>query len=110
MLTVVADEAAREDLAASLDEMAREGARRMLTAALEEEVAAYVAAHAGERDEDGLRLVVCNGHDRPRAGDHGGGLPANAGATSTARIWSPWSGPVPSSRREYLSSGQTRPR
>jgi hypothetical protein len=39
MLTVVADEAAREDLAASLDEIAREGARRLLTAALEEEVA-----------------------------------------------------------------------
>jgi len=38
MLTVVADEAGREDLAASLDEIVREGARRMLAAALEEEV------------------------------------------------------------------------
>jgi Transposase, Mutator family len=35
--------------------------------------------------------------------------PANAGATSTARTWSPWSGPARSSRREYSSSGQTRP-
>jgi len=40
MLKVVADEAAREDLAASLDEIVREGARRMLAAGLEDEVAA----------------------------------------------------------------------
>ena len=66
MLKVVADGAAREDLAAGLDEIVRQGARRMLSAALEEEVAAYIAAHAGERDEDGRRLVVRNGHARPR--------------------------------------------
>jgi putative transposase len=66
MLTVVVEEAAREDLAASLDEIVREGARRMLAAALEDEVAAYIAAHAGERDETGRRLVVRNGHARPR--------------------------------------------
>jgi putative transposase len=66
MLKVVADEAGREDLAASLDEIVREGARRMLAAALEEEVAAYVAAHAGELGEDGRRLVVRNGHARLR--------------------------------------------
>jgi putative transposase len=66
MLKVVADEAAREDLAASLDEIVREGARRMLAAALEDEVAAYIAACAGERDEQGRRLVVRNGHARPR--------------------------------------------
>ena len=66
MLKVVADEAVREDLAASLDEIVREGARRMLAVALEDEVAAYIAAHAGERDENGRRLVVRNGHARPR--------------------------------------------
>jgi len=66
MLKVVADEAAPEDLAAGLDEIVREGARRMLAAALEDEVAAYIAAHAGERGEDGRRLVVRNGHSRPR--------------------------------------------
>ncbi len=66
MLTVAADGAAREDLAASLDEIVREGARRMLAAALEEEIAAYIAAHAGERDRHGRRLVVRNGHARPR--------------------------------------------
>jgi len=66
MLKVVADGAAREDLAAGLDEIVREGARRMLAAALEEEVAAYIAAHAAERDKGGRRLVVRNGHARPR--------------------------------------------
>src|SRR5690348_7292210 len=66
MLKVVADEAVREDLAASLDEIVREGARRMLAAALEDEVAAYIAGHAAERDGDGHRLVVRNGRARPR--------------------------------------------
>jgi len=38
MLRVVADEPARRELTMSLDELAREGARRMLAAALETEV------------------------------------------------------------------------
>ena len=52
--------------ASLIDEIVREGARRMLAAALEAEVAAYVAAHAGELDERGHRLVVRNGHAEPR--------------------------------------------
>src|SRR5215211_3111409 len=38
----------------------------MLAAALEAEVAAYIAAYAGEVDETGHRLVVRNGHAVPR--------------------------------------------
>src|SRR5262245_59881234 len=38
----------------------------MLAAALEAEVAAYIAAHAGEVDEQGRRLVVRNGRAVPR--------------------------------------------
>jgi transposase-like protein len=49
-----------------LDELVCEGARRLLAAALEAEVAAYIEAHAGERDERGRRLVVRNGHAEPR--------------------------------------------
>jgi transposase-like protein len=49
-----------------IDEIVRDGARRMLAAALEAEVAAYVAAHVDEVDEDGRRLVVRNGHARAR--------------------------------------------
>ena len=45
-----------------LTEIAREGARKMLARALEDEVAAYVGAAVDERDEDGRRLVVRNGH------------------------------------------------
>ena len=46
----------------SLDELAREGARRMLAAALEAEVDADIAALAALVDERGHRLVVRNGH------------------------------------------------
>jgi transposase-like protein len=49
-----------------IDEIVREGARRMLAAALEAEVDAYLAAFAGERDGTGRRLVVRNGHAQPR--------------------------------------------
>ena len=66
MLRVAADESSHAELAAGLDEIVREGARRMLAAALEAEVEAYLAAHAHERDEAGRRLVVRNGHARPR--------------------------------------------
>jgi transposase-like protein len=50
------------DSGSLIDEIVREGARRMLAAALEAEVAAYIAAHSGEVDERGRRLVVRNGH------------------------------------------------
>jgi transposase-like protein len=66
MLSVVADEQARAELRADLDELARAGARRMLAAALEAEVDDYLAAHTAERDEGGRRLVVRNGHARQR--------------------------------------------
>jgi transposase-like protein len=66
MLSVVTDAQAQDELRLDLDQLVREGARRMLAAALEAEVDAYLAAHAAERDEDGRRLVVRNGHARPR--------------------------------------------
>ena len=40
----------------------REGARRMLTQAIEAEVEAFLAAHAGLVDEQGRRRLVRNGH------------------------------------------------
>jgi transposase-like protein len=49
-----------------IDELVREGARRMLAEALQAEVEDYIARHVGERDEHGRRLVVRNGHHRPR--------------------------------------------
>jgi transposase-like protein len=64
MLSVVTPEPTTSEL--GLDAIVREGARRMLAAALEAEVDAYLAAHAAERDEHGRRLVVRNGHARER--------------------------------------------
>ena len=49
-----------------IDEIVRDGARRMLAAALEAEVAAYIAGHADELNAEGRRLVVRNGHAQPR--------------------------------------------
>jgi len=49
-----------------LDEIVRDGARQMLAAALQAEVAAYVEGHADQFDEAGHRLVVRNGHHAAR--------------------------------------------
>ncbi len=45
-----------------LDEIVREGARKMLQSALEAEVADYVAQFSNVVDTDGRRVVVRNGH------------------------------------------------
>ncbi|MFB7335661.1 IS256 family transposase [Streptomyces adustus] len=50
-----------------MDDIVREGARRMLAAALEAEVNQYIAELADERDEMGRRLVVRNGRHRERS-------------------------------------------
>jgi hypothetical protein len=44
-----------------IDEIVRDGARRMLAEALRAEVDAYIAQFTGDRDEYGRRLVVCKG-------------------------------------------------
>ena len=62
MLSVIADDAAQAELRLDLDELFREGARRMLAVALEAEVDAYIAAFAAVVDERGHRLVRRNGH------------------------------------------------
>jgi transposase-like protein len=71
MLTVVpgdrsGHESAADGSSSLIDEIVREGARRMLAEALRAEVDAYVTAFAAERDEDGRRLAVRNGSHQPR--------------------------------------------
>ena len=68
MLTVVSDSADRDGSGAArsaassvIDEIVREGARRMLAEALRAEVEAYIAQFADVCDEKGHRLVVRNG-------------------------------------------------
>src|SRR3954447_20950902 len=53
-------------IAVTLDELAREGARRMIAAALKAEADDYVQRFAEDRGEDGKRLVVRNGRARER--------------------------------------------
>ena len=50
----------------TLEEIAREGARRALQKAIEDEVADYVEAHKHHLDESNHRLVVRNGRKPPR--------------------------------------------
>src|SRR5512142_863629 len=71
MLTVVpgdssGEEGGKDGSPSLIDEIVREGARRMLAEALQAEVEAYIAAHAAERDANGRRLVVRNGSHQPR--------------------------------------------
>ncbi len=61
------------NLVQALDELILEGARRLLMVALEQEVADYIEAHAGERGEDGRALVVRNGRARARQVTTGAG-------------------------------------
>ncbi len=60
-------------MTATLDDLAREGARRMLKVALEAEVAAYIERHRDERDDEGHALVVRNGKAKARKVTYGAG-------------------------------------
>jgi putative transposase len=72
MLTVVHDADRSNDQDGDLagrsllDEIVRDGARQMLAAALQAEVAAYIDAHCHLVDDDGRRLVVRNGYHDER--------------------------------------------
>src|SRR3989442_10076941 len=59
-----ADEA--PTMSKTLDDLARDGARRMIAAALQLEAAEYVTRFREARDECGHALVVRNGTARPR--------------------------------------------
>jgi len=67
MLKIVTNDAERDDLAVTLDELVAEGARRMLMAGLETEVADYVERRQGLVDQAGHRLVVRNGRAAERS-------------------------------------------
>ncbi|MFC4884209.1 transposase [Streptomyces beijiangensis] len=65
MLSVVTADDTTANGSSLIDEIVQEGARRMLAAALEAEVDAYIAV-ADEKDKRGRRLVVRNGHHQLR--------------------------------------------
>jgi transposase-like protein len=91
MLTVVPGEGSgheggKDGSRSLIDEIVREGARRMLAEALAAEVDAYIAAFAAERDESGRRLVVRNGyHQRGGADQRGRGRGDRATGQRQAR-------------------------
>jgi putative transposase len=55
-----------EDARSVLDRIVRDGARKMLQAALEDEVSLFLEAHSSKVDESGRRNVVRNGYMPPR--------------------------------------------
>jgi putative transposase len=70
-----------------LDELVRDGARAMLAAALQAEVAAYIDAHVGVVDEQGHRLVVRNGYHAEReVATAAGAVPVRAPRVNDRRI------------------------
>jgi len=69
------------------DEIVRDGARQMLAAALEAEVAAYIAQFTDQVDEYGRRLVVRNGHhDERTVLTAAGAVPVKAPRVNDKRI------------------------
>ena len=112
-LGVVTDEAARTELTMSLDELAREGARRMLAAALEAEVDVYLAAFAELVDGRGHRLAAVSLRSAtpstsllPRHPSYWTHIPPKSAAREGPTRLSPcsagclrWSGPPPGQLR-----------
>ena len=62
-----------------LSELLRAGARRIIRQAVEAELAAYLEAHAGDRDAQGRRAVVRNGYLAVAGGIDGSGSGAGSG-------------------------------
>jgi transposase-like protein len=100
VLTVVPEDGSAEAGSSLIDQIVRDGARRMLAAALEAEVDAYIAECAGERDEAGRRLVVRNGHARPRRVT----TAAGAVAVTAPRVNDKRVDPVTGARRRFASA------
>jgi putative transposase len=74
VLRVIQEDASEEEISkTTLDELAREGARRMVVRALEAEVEEYIERHGEARDEKGHALVVRNGLARSRKVTTGAG-------------------------------------
>jgi putative transposase len=60
--TISLPERVKDETKPFLERLLQEGARKMLQAAIENEVIEYIQTHGDRRDENGQRLVVRNGH------------------------------------------------
>ena len=61
------DERAKDEQKPFLERLLQEGARKLLQAAIENEVLDYIQFHKDRVDENGQRMVVRNGHLPARA-------------------------------------------
>lgn len=91
MRKVVNDAVVSSDATAAggslLDELVRDGARQMLAAALQAEVAAFVDAYAYQVDADGRWLVVRNGsHVKREVGACAGAVTVRAQRVNDERL------------------------
>ena len=76
-----------DEMQVTLDQLAREGARRMIAAALRAEADEYVDRCGDEVDEDGRRLVVRNGRAAERKVTVGSGtIPIKAPRVNDKRV------------------------
>ena len=66
MEQIIAEETEKENGKNSLDQIIREGARRMLAAALEAEVSDFIEKYKNRKDTNGYQLVVKNGYHPER--------------------------------------------
>jgi transposase-like protein len=91
---------AGEPASSVIDQLVREGARQMLAAALQAEVAAYIGQFAEARDDHGRRLVVRNGSAEPRT------VLTSAGAVEVTapRVNDKRTGPDSGSRMRFSSA------
>src|SRR5207344_1507587 len=109
MLTVVPGDGSGheggKDSSSLIDEIVREGARRMLAEALQAEVDAYIAAHAAERAGTGRRLVARNGSHEPRE------VLTSAGAVEVTvpRVNDKRTDPDTGDRKRFSSATRPRP-
>jgi putative transposase len=71
--TTTGEKGTAPEVQRSLDELAREGARRMIAEAMEVEVEEYVSRRRHERDENGHAQVVRNGRAQERTVTLGAG-------------------------------------
>jgi transposase-like protein len=66
MKSIVAEKQENENVSDVLTTLCREGAKKMLAAALEAEVAEFIAKYSNLKDEDGHQAVVRNGYHPER--------------------------------------------
>ena len=89
MLSVVADEPAQRELTMSLDELAREGARRMLAAALETEVDASWPPTPTRPPSTATGWYAATATPQPGRSPPVGGRSRSPAPASTTAAWTP---------------------